>query len=457
MINGNKINALLKEKEPDKKWIRDIVQKSLDKRRLSLKETAALLSVSDTETLEELFLAAKKVKEEIYGNRLVIFAPLYISNLCKNDCLYCAFRSTNKEVDRCFLSMLQIKQETEAILKAGQKRILLVAGESYPNDSFQYILDAIKTVYSARDGKNNIRRVNVNIAPLNIDQFKELKKSGIGTYQLFQETYHKETYEKMHVKGPKADYEKRINTIDKAFEAEIDDVGLGVLFGLYDYKFEVLALMMHIEYLEKKFGLGPHTLSVPRLEPAIGSSVSLKPPYPVSDIDFKKIIAVLRLSVPYTGIILSTRETPEIRRESFSLGISQISAGSRTNPGGYSDGGIENREQFSLGDHRQLDEVILDVCRMGYIPSFCTGCYRLGRTGLDFMELAKPGEIKNKCLPNALISFKEYICDYASEDVKILGDKMILDSIDKIKNENIKKFVINSLGNVEQGARDIYC
>jgi len=455
-VDENLIEKLLKEAKPDKRQIQDIVQKSISKRRLTLQETAMLLNAEE-DLLEELFSSANKVKEAIYGNRLVIFAPLYISNYCQNECLYCAFRKSNENIKRANLTLAQIKAEAEAILKTGQKRILLVAGEDNSKDELQYIFDAIKTVYSARDGKNNIRRLNVNIAPLEVEAFKALKKTGIGTFQLFQETYHLETYKKMHPAGPKADYLYRLFTMDRAFEAGIDDVGIGILFGLYDYKFEVLAMMMHIEHLEKKFGLGPHTISVPRIEPATGSPISENPPYRVSDLDFKKILAVLRLSVPYTGIILSTRETPEIRRAAFSLGISQISAASRTNPGGYTEGADDEQGQFSLGDHRPLDEVIYDICKLGHIPSFCTSCYRLGRTGLDFMELAKPGEIKNKCLPNALLTFKEYLIDYASPRVIEIGNKLIKKSLAEIPNEETKKFTEHGLSEIEAGKRDIYC
>ncbi|NQT30203.1 MAG: [FeFe] hydrogenase H-cluster radical SAM maturase HydG [Candidatus Saganbacteria bacterium] len=457
IIDEKRIATLLEQAKPDKAFVKEVVAKSLDKRRLSLEETAALLKIDDPTTLAELFKSANKVKQEIYGNRLVIFAPLYISNLCQNECTYCAFAKSNKDINRAVLSQEQIKKESEEILKTGQKRILLVAGEDYPKAGLQYVFDAIKTVYSARDGKNNIRRLNVNLSPLEIKEFKALKKTGIGTYQLFQETYHLKTYKKMHLAGPKSDYFNRLDAIDRAFSAGIDDVGIGVLFGLYDYRFEVLALMLHIEHLEKKFGLGPHTISVPRIEPATGSAVSQKPPFPVSDTEFKKIIAILRLSVPYAGIILSTRETGEMRREAFSLGISQISAGSRTNPGGYSNGANDYHGQFSLGDHRPLDEVIYDICRLGYIPSFCTSCYRLGRTGLDFMELAKPGQIKNKCLPNALLTFKEYLMDYASPKVREIGQKIISKGLAEIPDSITRQFTEQSLAKIAVGKRDLFC
>ncbi|MFC1595848.1 [FeFe] hydrogenase H-cluster radical SAM maturase HydG [Candidatus Margulisiibacteriota bacterium] len=432
--------------------VREILIKAKQLQRLSLEETAVLLNIEDENLLAECLQAAREVKDSIYGKRLVIFAPLYISNLCNNECLYCAFRASNTMVSRKALTQAEIKQETEHLLRTGQKRVLLVSGEAYPKEGLDYVMKAIETVYAARDGQNSIRRINVNIAPLEVAEFKRLKEANIGTYQLFQETYHRETYNKLHLKGQKSDYDYRISAIDRAFSAGIDDVGIGVLFGLYDYKYEVLALMSHIEHLEQTFGMGPHTISVPRLEPATGSDIATHPPYPVSDINFKKVIAALRLAVPYTGIILSTRETPQIRRDSLDLGVSQISAGSRTNPGGYSE--QESAEQFSLGDHRALDEVIYDICQKGYLPSFCTSCYRLGRTGLDFMEYAKPGDIKKKCLPNALFTFQEYLQDYASPKTRALGEKLIARQLADLP-EGIRDKSSKFVEKVKTGQRDL--
>jgi 2-iminoacetate synthase len=454
IIDEFKINNLL-EKEKLTKDIDSILTKSKKLEKLSLKDVAILLNVTDEKTINKILETANFVKNEIYGNRLVIFAPLYVSNLCNNDCSYCAFSVNNKDIRRKALSQEEILTETISLLQSGQKRILLVAGEAYPKEGLDYILHSIDTIYSASDKKNKIRRINVNLAPMEISDFKKIKEKNIGTYQLFQETYHLQTYQKLHTKGPKSNYDYRLSAIDRAFSAGIDDVGIGVLFGLYDYKFEVLALLSHIEYLEKKFGMGPHTISIPRLEPASGSIIASKPPYPVSDNDFKKIIAILRLAVPYTGIILSTRENQQIRKESFNLGISQISAGSKTNPGGYSK--LDTMEQFSLGDHRSLDEVVKDICSNGYLPSFCTGCYRLGRTGLDFMEYAKPGEIKNKCLPNAITSFQEYLEDYASAETKNIGEKLIEKSLKDISNQKTQDFIKKSLQEIKKGERDIYC
>jgi 2-iminoacetate synthase len=454
IIDNEKIQKTLDYKT-DKKELEDILAKSKDLQRLSLHDVSVLLNTNDKEDIQKIFKAANQLKEKIYGNRLVLFAPLYISNLCTNDCAYCAFRISNKDVKRKALSQEEILKETEALLKTGQKRILLVAGESYPKEGLDYVLKSIDTVYSARDGKNNIRRLNVNLAPLEVDDFKRLKERDIGTYQIFQETYHEKNYAKMHTKGPKSDYNYRLTAIDRAFEAGIDDVGVGILFGLYDYKYEILALLSHIEHLENKFGMGPHTISVPRLEPATGSDIASTPPYPVADDDFKKIIAIMRLAVPYTGLILSTRETPEIRGESFDLGVSQISAGSKTNPGGYTDG--DSMTQFSLGDHRSLDEVIYDVCSHGYIPSFCTSCYRLGRTGLDFMEYAKPGDIKKKCLPNALNTFYEYLEDYASQETKAIGKTVLEKGFEDLPTDKVKSFVTKSMQKIKEGQRDIFC
>lgn len=454
IINNDKINQALNY-TPTHSELKKILAKSRKLERLSMLEVSVLLNTTDADGIKQILQTANWVKNEIYGNRLVIFAPLYISNLCNNDCAYCAFRCTNTNIARKALSQEEITKETVALLKTGQKRVLLVAGESYPKEGLDYVLKAIDTVYAARDGKNNIRRLNVNLAPLEVADFKRLKEHDIGTFQLFQETYHEETYMKLHLKGPKRDYNYRLTAIDRAFEAGIDDIGIGVLFGLYDYKYEVLALLSHIEHLEKKFGLGPHTISVPRLEPATGSEIASTPPYPVADEDFKKMIAILRLAVPYTGLILSTRETAETRSEALDLGISQISAGSKTNPGGYSD--VDSMEQFSLGDHRNLDEVIADVCAHGYIPSFCTGCYRSGRTGLDFMEYAKPGDIKKKCSPNAIITFQEYLEDYASPKTKILGEQTIAQALLDLPDDKIREFTTKSIQKIKDGKRDIFC
>ncbi len=434
---------------------REIIAKARELNGLEGAEVATLLHCQDPALLEEMFHAAREVKESIYGNRLVLFSPLYISNLCQNDCQYCAFRAQNKNIERRALTQEEIAEEVRHLVQTGHKRILLVAGEGSPQKGLDYIFKSIQTVYGIREGNGEVRRVNVNIAPLTLEEFRQLKACKIGTYQLFQETYHLPTYKQMHSRGPKADYHWRLNGIGRALEGGIDDVGIGVLFGLYDFRFEILALIQHIRHLEKTYGIGPHTISVPRLEPADGSDIALRPPYPVSDENFKKIVAILRLAVPYTGIIMSTRETAKLRAETFALGVSQISAGSRTNPGGYTEGD-HSGAQFQLGDHRSLDEVIFDIVRMGYMPSFCTGCYRLGRTGEDFMDLAKPGLIKQFCLPNAMLTFKEYLEDYATPETRIAGLALIERNLKDMPPGKRQDETSNRLIKIEHGERDLY-
>lgn len=440
----------------DASQVRSILDKAREMKGLDPADVAVLSSISDPDLLHGLFSAANELKEQIYGKRIVVFAPLYISNLCANECLYCAFRARNTELKRRALSQEEIADETRILIKQGHKRVLLVAGESYPREGFSYVLKSIETVYGVREGNGEIRRVNVNVAPLTVEEFRQLHAAKIGTYQLFQETYHRATYEAVHVSGKKKDYNWRITAPDRAVEAGIDDIGIGVLFGLADWRFELLAMLQHCRHLESRFGVGPHTISVPRLEPASGSDIATQPPKPVSDIDFRKIVAILRLAVPYTGIIMSTRENPNIRRESFALGVSQISAGSRTNPGGYADGEKEDRSQFSLGDHRSLDEVVRDVAHLGHIPSFCTSCYRLGRTGADFMDLAKPGEIKYHCDPNALSTFLEYLIDYATPETRQTGEQLIASTLSTMNP--LQRATSQSLmDNVRAGKRDVFC
>lgn len=453
-IDEEKIIGLIeKAKGVGAKNIEAILVKSKALKRLTLEETASLLAVEDKALVKKIFDAAAYVKDTIYGRRMVIFAPLYISNLCSNSCLYCAFKSDNKLVTRKALAIDEIKSETETLLKKGHKRILLVAGEK--NNYVDYYVDAIKAIYSVKVGKNYIRRVNINCAPLSVEDFKKIKTAGIGTYQLFQETYHQETYKKVHIKGPKSDPDNRIDAIDRAFKAGIDDIGMGVLYGLYDYKFETLALLSHIEYLEKTFGVGPHTISVPRIEPAVGSNFSNNIPHKVSDDDFKKLIAILRLSVPYTGMILSTREPAGLRDELFSLGISQVSAESKTSPGGYSEYKKDVASQFEVSDERSLDQVISSLIDKGFIPSFCAACYRKERTGEAFMNLAKPGAIKDKCTVNALITLKEYLDDFASENVMNSGNNLINEFKEKLDKDD-SNLLEHFLNNIKLGSRDEY-
>ncbi len=459
-IQDKDISTLLQtSREPEPEAVLDALSKALTLQGLDAAEAALLMNVEDPALLAELFETARTVKETIYGKRLVIFAPLYISNLCNNECLYCAFRTENREIKRRFLSQQEIREETRALVEQGHKRILLVAGESYPEEGLGYILKAIDTIYKTKSGHGEIRRVNVNIAPLALDEFKALKEAKIGTYQLFQETYHRDMYKTLHLKGKKTDYSWRVTAPDRAMEAGIDDVGIGVLFGLYDWKYEILALLQHIRHLEETFGMGPHTISVPRLEPALGSPFATSSPYRVSDEDFLKLVAILRCAVPYTGIIMTTRETPEIRRQTFALGVSQISAGSRTDPGGYTDAEGSRGDsggQFQLGDHRPLDEVIRDITRLGYMPSFCTACYRLGRTGTDFMDKAKPGDIKTYCVPNACSTFAEYLEDYATPPTKKLGYDFLEKTLSSM-DPSCKRIADTLLRRVRNGQRDCYC
>jgi len=453
-INHEQIFSYLKSaRPPDRRELDDILAKARQLKGLDNTEAAQLLLLEDEESLAALFAAALYAKSEIYGKRLVLFAPLYVSNMCNNECLYCAFRKSNDQITRRTLSQDEIRRETELLVDRGHKRVLLVSGEGLGEAALTYSLKAIETIYGVKRGNGEVRRVNINIAALPVDAYRQLKEARVGTYQLFQETYHYDTFRRMHPEGPKADYLYHLTAMDRAMQGGINDVGVGVLFGLYNYHFEVLAMLQHIRHLEETFGVGCHTISLPRIEPATGSDISLNPPHAVTDTDFRKIIAILRLTVPYTGMILSTRENAEMRREAFSLGISQISAGSRTNPGGYSSN--ESGEQFSLGDHRNLEEVIRDIVSHGYIPSFCTGCYRLGRTGSDFMDLAKPGLIKLYCLPNAMTSFKEYLVHYASAETRATGEELIAGMLADIPDEKTRETTVANLAKIEAGFQDI--
>lgn len=436
-----------------------IIQKAVTLKRLTLPETAALLSANDPDALDKIHRAAARIKDTIYGKRVVIFAPLYISNLCSNGCLYCGFNTLNKTAKRKALGREEIISETRTLLKCGHKRVLAVAGEYAPKgeDQAEYYASAVRAIYEASHGPHRIKRVNINCAPLSVYGFKKLKAAGIGTYQLFQETYHEETYRTVHPKGPKSDPDNRIDAIDRAFQAGIDDVGIGALYGLYDHKFETLAMLSHVEHLEKKFGVGPHTISVPRLQTADGTSFADKSKHRVSDQDFKKIVSVLRLAVPYTGIILSTRESQAMRDELVTLGVSQISAGSNTAPGGYSEdaGGEKETPQFILNDHRSLNEVCGALIKNGMVPSFCAACYRKERTGESFMALAKPGDIKCACDINGLVTLKEYLSDFAPEDIKKCGQTLIEKERIGLDPETQKR-LSSILKDIDAGARDIY-
>jgi 2-iminoacetate synthase len=457
-IGEKKITGLLDRPEFNGRWdFEKILDKARRLQRLTLEESACLLAVNEPGKIAQIFAAASEVKDKIYGRRVVLFAPLYISNYCSNSCVYCAFRKENELLSRRWLTIEEIENEVRWLLNRGHKRILLVAAESAPPGKrpVDYYVEAIEAIYNVRVGPHKIRRVNINCAPLLVEEFKKLKKAGIGTYQLFQETYHEPTYRLVHPAGPKSDPDDRIAAIDRAFEAGIDDLGIGVLYGLYDYRFETLALLEHIEALEDKFGLGPHTISVPRLEPALGSEFSKNSPYKVSDEDFKKVVAILRLSVPYTGMILTTRETPAMRDELFNLGISQISAESRTAPGGYTVDQEAQSSQFALSDGRSLDEIISTLIEKKNIPSFCAACYRRARTGEVFMNLAKPGTIKGKCNLNALITLKEYLDDFASGGVKEAGYSLIEEVKENLDEEN-RIILEKYFKDIDRGLRDEY-
>ncbi len=459
-INDTLIEEILERaKNPDRSRVLEIIEKSKELKGLSPNEAAVLLQTEDKDLIAEILSTARTVKREIYGNRLVLFAPLYISNYCSNNCLYCGFRKDNKELERRALTMEEIADEVRTLEREGHKRLLMLCGESPNRSPLDYFIEAIETAYATRTEKGGeIRRINVEIAPMTVEEFKRLKAAKIGTYVLFQETYHHATYKEMHGRGPKADFVWRLTAQDRAMEGDISDVGIGALFGLYDYKYEVMGLLYHAMHLDATYGVGPHTISIPRLEPALNAPAAIKPPHPVSDDEFKKLVAVIRLAVPYTGMILSTREPAELRSEVFDLGISQISAGSRTNPGGYRQGDSNafRAAQFNLGDTRTPDEVIYDIATHGHIPSFCTACYRLGRVGGDFMDLAKPGLIQKFCRTNAILTFKEYLQDYASPETKAAGEELIARLLLETGNKTTKRMIESRLKRIEEGEHDLY-
>jgi 2-iminoacetate synthase len=444
---------LEKTKNPDRKRVLEILDKSLNKNRLEPEEVATLLNVEDPELLEEIFHAARTLKERIYGNRIVLFAPLYIGNDCVNDCVYCGFRTSNKEVYRKTLTFEELRNEVRALVSKGHKRLIVVYGE-HPRYSPEFIAETIRIIYETKVGNGEIRRVNVNAAPQTVEGYKIIKEAGIGTFQIFQETYHQPTYKKLHPRGPKSNYAWRLYGLDRAMIAGIDDVGIGALFGLFNWKFEVMGLIYHTIHLEERFGVGPHTISFPRIEPAVGSEISYNPPHKVSDEDFKKLLAIIRLAVPYTGMILTAREPAELRREVLKMGVSQIDGGSSIGIGSYSQDDPEKvrKSQFILGDNRSLEEVIQDLLKEGYIPSFCTACYRMGRTGEHFMEFAIPGFVKRFCTPNALFTLREYLNDYATEETKKLGYELIQKELERVNN---RELVEKYLDRIDRGERDV--
>jgi 2-iminoacetate synthase len=456
-IDREKLYGLLTDNVPSQDELNAILNKARKLKGLNLEDVAKLLCVEDEADIQKILDTAEYCKDEIYGKRLVLFAPIYTGNACVNNCVYCGFRRDNKGLKRKILTMDEIEQETLQLLRMGHKRALLICGESPRNDA-DYMVEAIRRTYAAKDEKGStIRRINVELAPMSVEDFAKLKAERIGTYVCFQETYDPVEYAKFHPAGtPKGDYLYRLTCMDRAMEGGINDVGIGVLFGLVDYRFEILAIMEHARHLEEDYGCGPHTVSFPRIEPAEGTPFSLPEniPHPVSDKDFMKIISIIRIAMPYTGIIISTRERPAMRDQLVKYGVSQISAASETNPGGYEED--NTGAQFTLGDHRSLDEVISMMIDGGYIPSFCTGCYRKGRTGADFMDLAKPGLIKEYCKPNAMFTFREYLEDYASPETKAKGLELLKKLTQTFPKEELKKRVEGNLCKIGDGERDLY-
>ena len=455
-IDPGEIWNLLNNTKPDKQRVRDVISKSLEKKRLTMEETAVLINSVGTGLGDEIKQGAKDLKEKVYGNRIVLFAPLYVGNKCTNNCQYCGFRTSNMDAIRKTLNDDEIINEVEALEDNGQKRLILVYGE-HPDYSPEYIAHTVKIVYGVKKGHGEIRRVNINAAPLDIEGFRTVGISGIGTYQIFQETYHPEAYKWYHLGGRKKDYEWRLTALDRAQEAGIDDVGIGALFGIYDWRFEVLGLVRHANHLEACYNVGPHTISFPRIKDALSLNIDAK--YQTSDDDFKKLVAILRLAVPYTGLILTAREAPDVRREVLQYGVSQIDGGTRLELGSYSESKNEvqnlNREQFMINDPRSLAEVIDELLTNDYIPSFCTSCYRMGRTGEHFMEFSVPGFIKRFCTPNAILTLSEYICDYAKDDVAEKGWKVIEMNIRKLET-GVMQNTREKIERIKNGERDLY-
>lgn len=437
----------------DRALVEALLEKAAKCDGLTHREAAVLLECDDPELTERIFQLAKEIKQRFYGNRIVMFAPLYLSNYCVNGCVYCPYHAKNKTIARRKLTQQEIEREVVALQDMGHKRLALEAGEDPRHNPIEYILESIRTIYGIHHKNGAIRRVNVNIAATTVENYRRLRDAGIGTYILFQETYHKEHYEELHPAGPKSNYAYHTEAMDRAMEAGIDDVGIGVLFGLNLYRYDFVGLLMHAEHLEAKFGVGPHTISVPRICPADDISTEDFPDA-VSDEMFERLVAVIRISVPYTGMIISTRESEAVRRRVLELGVSQISGGSRTSVGGYADGQPEHTEQFDVNDHRSLDEIVGWLLDLGHIPSFCTACYREGRTGDRFMSLVKSGQIANCCAPNALMTLQEYLEDYASPETKEKGIREIAKAIEHIPNPKIKAIATKRLVEIKQGLRD---
>ena len=447
--------AYAQENKNNEKLIDAILEKAKLRKGLSHREASVLLACEMPDKIQQIYTLAEQLKKDFYGNRIVMFAPLYLSNYCINGCVYCPYHAKNKHIARKKLTQEEIVKEVMALQDMGHKRLALEAGEDPVNNPIEYILECIKTIYSIQHKNGAIRRVNVNIAATTVEEYQMLKEAGIGTYILFQETYHKESYEQLHPTGPKHNYAYHTEAMDRAMEGGIDDVGLGVLFGLERYAYEFAGLLMHAEHLEAVHGVGPHTISVPRVKRAD----DIDPDAFDNGIDdeiFAKIIACIRIAVPYTGMIISTRESKEVRERALHLGVSQISGGSRTSVGGYceEEPEDENSEQFDVSDKRTLDEVVHWLMDLGYIPSFCTACYREGRTGDRFMSLCKSGQIQNCCHPNALMTLKEYLEDYASPDTKKIGEALIQKELGNIPKEKVREITVHHLQEIEKGNRD---
>lgn len=442
------------EHRADKALIEEILQKADEGRGITHREAAVLMECDDKSTIERIFAIAKSIKERIYGKRIVLFAPLYLSNHCINGCTYCPYHATNRTIPRRKLTQEQIAAEVIALQDMGHKRLALEAGEHPIHSSIDYILESIDTIYSIRHRNGAIRRVNVNIAATTVENYRRLHDAGIGTYILFEETYNHEVYNKLHPSGPKSDWKYHTEAIDRAMEGGIDDVGIGALFGLTDYRYDLIGILMHAEHLEARFGVGPHTISVPRIRPADDIDIT-KFPNAVTDDIFRRIVAILRIAVPYTGMIISTRESEQSRKEVLEIGVSQISGGSKTSVGGYADSlTSEGSEQFDISDNRTLDQVVGWLISLGYIPSFCTACYREGRTGDRFMGLAKSGAIGNCCAPNALMTLKEYLCDYASSATLSMAESVIETELHKIPSQKVREITEHAIKQIALGKRD---
>lgn len=457
-IDSDEIWGYLNTTKATREQVREVIAKSLDKNRLTLAETAMLINATDPDLIEEIKQGARLLKERVYGQRIVLFAPLYIGNHCTNNCAYCGFKASNKKITRVTLNHDDLVAQVKALEDSGQKRLILVYGE-HPKYDANFIADSVRTVYSVKSGRGEIRRVNINAAPMDIDGFRIIKDSKIGTYQIFQETYHQETYARVHLGGKKRDYDWRLTGLDRAQEAGIDDVGIGALFGLYDWRFEVLGLVRHTNHFEAVYNVGPHTISFPRIQYA--SELNIDQSHMVSDAEFTRLVAILRLAVPYTGLILTARETAAIRDEIMQFGVSQIDGGTNIEMGGYSkrkeneDQDID-LEQFQINDNRSLNEIMDDLIDHKYIPSFCTACYRLGRTGEHFMEFSVPGFIKRYCQPNALMTMVEYLEDYAPPETKAKGYQLLQEKLNEIEDEAFKANLTEKIEQLKNGKRDLY-